>query len=285
MTDPFKIDGPTCIKVSGGRTSGLMLRRVLDSNGGLPEGSLAIFNNTGKEREESLEFVNELSVNWGVPIVWLEYLRGPSFKVVSFETANRDGAPFEALIRQRIEEGEGGLPNAVNRYCSSEMKTRTTIRYLRSIGWTEWDTFVGYRADEPLRYVKLRANPHPETKDEFLSAPLATAGVSKHDVAAFWKKQPFDLRLPNVNGQTYEGNCDLCFMKHPNVVRGLIAAKPKSAVWWIKQEDYAKSKGRTTGAVFADDRASIAQMAANVRDQYDFAAHDDYFMLSCTCGD
>lgn len=44
MNDPFRIEGPAIINVSGGRTSALMLRRVLDAHGGaLPDGVVAAF--------------------------------------------------------------------------------------------------------------------------------------------------------------------------------------------------------------------------------------------------
>ena len=60
MRDPFLCDGPTVVSFSGGRTSGLMLRRVLDAHGGtLPEDVHVVFTNTGKERPETLAFVAE----------------------------------------------------------------------------------------------------------------------------------------------------------------------------------------------------------------------------------
>ena len=55
--DPFLCDGPTVVSFSGGRTSGLMLRRVLDAHGGaLPVDVHVVFTNTGKE--EDLEWFN-----------------------------------------------------------------------------------------------------------------------------------------------------------------------------------------------------------------------------------
>ncbi|WLG54047.1 hypothetical protein PSH77_15230 [Pseudomonas extremorientalis] len=47
--NPFLITGPAQIGVSGGRTSGQMLRRILDAHGGkLPADVHAFFENTGK---------------------------------------------------------------------------------------------------------------------------------------------------------------------------------------------------------------------------------------------
>jgi 3'-phosphoadenosine 5'-phosphosulfate sulfotransferase (PAPS reductase)/FAD synthetase len=73
MSDPFKIDSPTAISFSGGRTSAYMLWRVLQSNGGLPPEAIVCFANTGKEDEATLRFVRDCGVNWGVEIHWLEF--------------------------------------------------------------------------------------------------------------------------------------------------------------------------------------------------------------------
>jgi 3'-phosphoadenosine 5'-phosphosulfate sulfotransferase (PAPS reductase)/FAD synthetase len=275
--DPFKIDGPTCISFSGGRTSAYMLWRVLQSNGGLPDEAVVCFANTGKEEEATLRFVQDCAEQWGVPITWVEYHRG----AVTPETASRSGEPFEAVIKQR----SGMLPNQVSRYCSSELKTRTMHRHLRDMGWTEWDTMIGIRADEPRRVAKFRAKPSPETKAEEVVMPLADAGISRYAVETFWRAMPFDLGLDSVGGVTAAGNCDLCFLKPARRVMSLIAEKPSRAVWWAKQEANAMSTATTYyGARFADDRPSYAAMMKAAADQVDFIGHDEE-AIPCFCGD
>ena len=200
MTDPFKIDGPTCISFSGGRTSAYMLWRVLQSNGALPDNCLTVFANTGKEAEETLEFVQECSLRLSVPIIWVGYTEGGGVRVVDFETASRKGEPFEALIQKRQY-----LPNPVARFCTTELKILTAVRYLRGLGWEEWDNFIGMRADEPARVAKVRASPSGGTKGVERHVPLAAAGISVQDVLEFWRNQDFDLGLPII-ATDYSGN-------------------------------------------------------------------------------
>lgn len=279
MRDPFKIDGPTCISFSGGRTSAYMLWRVLQSNNGLPDEAKVIFANTGKEDEATLRFVDRCSKEWGVPITWLEYRDGAEFSIVSFETASRSGEPFEAVIRQR----GGYLPNRVARYCSSELKTRTMHRYLKSLGWEDWDTFIGIRADEPKRVAKFRANPRPEFKGEEVHMPLAIEGVGAMDVGDFWKSSSFDLDLPNFNGKTMYGNRDLCYLKPSSQVLSLITEKPERAIWWAKQEAQAEAVAGTA-ARFRDDRPSYAQMARYAEQQVDMFDPKEE-AIACFCGE
>lgn len=278
---PFKITSPTCISFSGGRTSAYMLWRVLEAHGmSLPQGAVVCFANTGKEDEATLRFVQTCSERWGVHVTWLEYQQAePRFKVVTFETANRDGRPFEEIIEQR----GGYLPNRVARYCSSELKTRTMHRYLKAQGWQEWDTFIGIRADEPRRVAKFRANPKPEGKHEEVWLPLAQVGVSSHDVAAFWRSQPFDLELPNIQGKTMHGNCDLCYLKPASQLLSLIQEKPSRAIWWIQRE-IAAEKVATTGARFRDDMPSFQDMATFAEKQCDLFDPAEE-AIACFCGD
>jgi len=278
--DAFKITEPTCISFSGGRTSAYMLWRVLEANGGLPAEAKVIFCNTGREEEATLKFVSECEKNWNIDITWLEYRQGAQFVKVCFSSASRNGEPFDDVIKQR----EPSLPNGRSRYCSSELKTRTMHRYLRSIGWKEWDSFVGIRADEPRRVAKFRANNHPEGAHESVHLPLATAAISTFDVADFWKQQSFDLELPNNNGKTMHGNCDLCYLKPASQVLSLIAEKPERAMWWIKHEKDAAKRCVGDGQFFAIDRPNYEQMLKFSQEQRDMFDPEEE-AISCFCGE
>lgn len=227
--NPFKIDSPTVIQFSSGRSSGMMLKMVLEANDGLPACAKVCFENTGKEREESLDFVQECSERWNVPITWLEFagrngLGEKMLAVVNHASASRKGEPFLKIIQDR-----GFLPNPVARFCTVELKVRTVHRFLKSLGWEEWDSFVGIRADEPRRVAKLGNQDYGTFETRV--APLAQAGITKADVGEFWRKQPFDLRLPNNNGTTMHGNCDLCFLKGGNQLLSLVREEPERAIW------------------------------------------------------
>ena len=192
--------------------------------------------------------------------------------MVDYDTASRNGEPFEAIVRKR-----NYLPNPVTRFCTVELKIRVMHKHLKSMGWAEgdgWDQFIGIRADEPSRISKIRARPSPETVKETMCIPLADAGITVRDVGAFWAAQPFNLELPTYNGRTLAGNCDLCFLKPAAQVASLIAEKPVRAIWWAKIEALALAlASKPSGAVFRSDRPSYAQMLAYTQAQADAFGH------------
>jgi 3'-phosphoadenosine 5'-phosphosulfate sulfotransferase (PAPS reductase)/FAD synthetase len=260
-----------------------MLYKVLEAHQmSLPPEAVVCFANTGKEDEATLRFVQDCSERWSVPIVWLEYLAyiddEPKFKKVTFETASRNGEPFEALIRKR-----GYVPNPVARFCTVELKVRTIHRYLKSIGWTEWDSMLGIRADEQRRLAKIGNQDYG--KHEEKQAPLGKAGITKKDVGDFWRSQPFDLGLPNNNGVTMHGNCDLCFLKGGAQILSLIAEKPERAIWWANIEALALAlASKHSGARFRTDRPSYAEMLKFSQEQKDMFDPNEE-TISCFCGD
>lgn len=282
MRDPYKITEPTCISFSGGRTSAYMLWRVLQSNGGLPADAVVCFANTGKEEEATLRFVRDCGANWNVPITWLEFRDDHAgFAVVDFDTASRDGEPFEALIRKR-----NYLPNPVARFCTVELKILTIERYLKAVGWDDWVSMIGVRADEPRRVAKMRADPKGGRRASATrELPLADDGIDAAQVGDFWRRQPFDLGLPNMNGKTVHGNCDLCFLKGSGQVLSLIAEKPSRATWWARMERTITNAKIQNGGRFRTDRASYAQMQQNAANQVDVIGYDDEEGIPCLCGD
>ena len=283
---PYKLSGATVVSFSGGRTSAYMLRQVLENNDDL-SGLVVTFANTGKEHPATLEFVQECSEHWAVPIVWLEFRDSEAgFEVVDFATASRQGEPFEALIRKRKY-----LPNPVTRFCTIDLKIRIIHKYLRSLCLSTEDAPVdmmtGIRADEPRRVAKIRHRKSTsESKWATMVMPLADAGVGVQDVTDFWASQPFDLMLPTINGRTLEGNCDLCFLKGAKQVYSIIASDRPKAKWWARMESSVVSGGKFTGdgARFRSDRPSYQQMLDYSDTQFDmFAEHDE--AIDCFCGD
>lgn len=276
----FLIDEPTVISFSGGRTSAYMLWRVLQAHGGkLPKEAIVCFANTGKEDEATLRFVDRCSKEWNVDIVWLEFRDNElKFDRVTFETASRNGEPFETLIIKRKF-----LPNPISRFCTVELKVRTIHRYLKSIGIDEAVNMIGIRADEQRRLVKISNNDYGNKWPK--SAPLGPAGITKENVGEFWRNQKFDLELPNINGVTKHGNCDLCFLKGTQQIMSLVSEKPERAIWWAKMETLVQTSNKSygDGGRFRKDRPGYSELAKFIDKQGDFFGHDE--SIECFCGD
>lgn len=255
-------DGHVQIAFSGGRTSGFMLHQILEANGDLPDRVEVTFQNTGREMPQTLDFVAEVGRRWGVEITWLEYrAEKPFFEIVGRQGASENGEPFEALIERRQF-----LPNQQTRFCSTELKVRTAKRFLRSLGWDHWTNCVGIRADEPHRLNK------PKPKDRWtVWTPLADAMVSRHDVAAFWKGQSFDLELPNVRGNCWLGNCDGCFLKSEASIAAFTREFPERAAWWEQMEARLQGKTKTFATAQFSKRYSRAEMREFMERQGDWA--------------
>jgi len=284
----YRIEGPAEIGVSGGRTSGMMLRNILDAHDGqLPPDVYALFENTGKEREETLIFIHEFEQRWGVPIYWIEYCRIwqrddlPSYKFVNFETASRNSEPFNAMLAyyeaKRLSEGKPPyLPNYSNNMCSAYLKTKAAAWFMLERGYDHWDKILGIRYDEPYRYhSRMSANEMRKERWENV-LPLYHERITKPTVHNYWQNQSFDLGIDSD-----EGNCDLCWKKKPEKIMRSITKDPWRADWWIATED-------RTGQTFRSDRRSYRHMkfyAAQVANQIDMYDEDSGESLDCACTD
>ncbi len=262
--NPYKSPrGNVLISFSGGRTSGYMLHQILEANGGLPDTAKVTFANTGREMPETLDFVQECSDRWSVPITWLEFRKDmPKFETVSHNSASRNSEPFEQLLQTKGNY----LPNQAQRFCTQQMKVLTIKRYLVSQGWKRWTNTVGIRADEAHR-VK------PSTDNRWTNwFPLANANETVKDVMAFWKGQKFDLKV--MKGA---GNCDGCFLKSEATLAAMWREHPDRMKWWADME-------QKTGGTFHKSR-SYKDLGSFVSRQGDWIFDDEAFLCQADDGE
>lgn len=196
------------ISFSGGETSAYMTQWLLKSVRHLYDEIIIVFANTGQENEETLVFVDEcdrlLFAPLGGRVVWIEAVqfhgerRSAGFRIVDFDTASRDGAPFEDAIKKY------GIPNSKFKDCTRNLKLRPIENYAKSIGWANgsYDLAIGIRSDEIDRMssqARIRRIIYPLVQ----MIPTTKIGVN-----TFWRDQPFRLKLKG-----YQGNCKWCWKK------------------------------------------------------------------------
>jgi 3'-phosphoadenosine 5'-phosphosulfate sulfotransferase (PAPS reductase)/FAD synthetase len=268
--DTFRLAAPAVVNVSGGRTSALLLRRVMDAHGGrLPPGVFAVFANTGDEHPRTLEFLSELAVAWGVDLRWIERDRSleHGFAEVTFETASRCAEPFSDLIRQRRF-----LPNATARFCTVELKIEAMRAFMRAQGFDHWTSAVGLRFDEARRVAQHRERQREE--EDFDSVyPLHRARVTREDVEAFWRGQPFDLGLP-----PWASNCRGCFLKSRSILERTERDAPGALSWWAQRE-------AEVGGTFVRGRRYLDVIADAARPMLPMALDGEEVSLACSCTD
>ena len=190
------------ISFSGGRTSAVMTKLCVEQYSATHEIKIT-FANTGCEHENTLKFVDQCDKHFGWNVAWVEAVVNPEkgkgirHKVVDFETAARNGEPFESIIEKY------GIPNKFAPQCTRDTKEGPMNSYHRSIGWKcgTYDTAIGIRADEMDRMNN--------DKTKRFIYPLAQAGWTKEDIKRECASWPFDLEL---KGEHY-GNCTWCWKK------------------------------------------------------------------------
>lgn len=283
--NPYRIEIPSILSFSGGRSSGYLLNKVLEAfDWVMPDHIKVYFANTGKEMEQTLKFVKDCQDKWDVPITWVE-LAGAECEIkktgrkytygtkeVDFETASRKGEPFDHLLSVR-----NYLPSPVQRFCTSELKIRRIVEHANYHGIEHDFHIVGIRADERRRAAKILAGDKDEGHIRII--PLYDAGVTKEEVGDFWKNQDFDLELPNNNGTTDWGNCDLCMLKGMKKKLSIIREQPELADWWIEKEEQYSRFFRKDEPSYRDKKRIALQ-----NDDM-FQGQPDFDNLGCYCGD
>jgi len=187
---------------SGGRTSAFMTKWLLDNKSDEYEIKV-VFANTGQEHERTLEFVRNCDQQFGFGVVWVECVpqargKASGHRVVTFETAARNGEPFEAMIEKY------GIPNSAFPHCTRELKLNPIKSYVASIGWLPgtYESAVGIRMDEIRRVSKTAGDSH-------IIYPLVDMiPTDKQDVNDWADEQHFKLELDE-----HQGNCTWCWKK------------------------------------------------------------------------
>lgn len=224
------------ISFSGGRTSAYMTKLLLD-NFSYQYDFIVTFANTGLEHEKTLEFVHNCDKYFGFNTVWLEAVinpekgHGTTHKVVTYETASRNGEPFRAVIEKY------GIPNPSYLHCTRELKLQVMHSYLRSLGINHKDilTAIGIREDETRRVNK-------KATDVKITYPLIDLFPSdKQDVLNYWSFQKFDLGLDE-----WDGNCKACYKKSFKKIFKQLDSDPTILDFHIEMEEKYPRVGNST---------------------------------------
>lgn len=220
------------ISFSGGESSAYMTQWLINNKQDEYE-MIALFANTGEENEQTLEFIQRCDEYFGFNVIWVEAITNPEkgkgvqAKVVNFETASRDGNPFEMMINKF------GIPNQNSPFCTRDLKERAMKAYLRSIGWKNYYTAIGIRKDEIDRANK-------NWKENRIIYPLISTEfcpATKPMINQFWANMPFRIELKG-----YEDNCKVCWKKSLRKLLTIAKHHPerfeKFAEWEKKYENF-----------------------------------------------
>lgn len=250
------------VSFSGGRTSAVMTKRLWDECKHTHHMPI-IFCNTGQEHEATLDFVDRCQNHFGWPIVWLEAVidprknKGVRHRIVSYETACRDGSIFEAAVKKY------GIFNQTKKSCTTRLKENVINSYLRSLGWKfgnkrDHKTAIGIRSDEIDRMSDSAMTNYG------IIYPMVGWGMTKRDVAIEIKSWPFDLEIP---GDHY-GNCVWCWKKSKRKHLTLAIENPDVfAVPIYLEETYGHLDGEAGRKNIAEDgRAYFFRQHQSARD-------------------
>jgi len=214
------------VSFSGGETSGFMAQ-WLKKNKSEEYQMVFVFANTGEENEETLKFVKRCDEAFNLGVVWVEAVVplekgvGTTHKIVDFESASRNGEPFEEMIKKF------GIPNRNFPHCNRETKLRPIHSFMKNeLKWNKYFTAIGIRYDEIDRMS-------PERKKKRVIYPLIEDKIMTKEKINFWWSQQ-DFRL-NITG--YQGNCKTCWKKSFNNLYTIAKENPEHFDFFKRMED------------------------------------------------
>lgn len=219
------------VSFSGGRTSAYMSIWLKENMGHVYDMKF-VFANTGWEHPDTLRFVNEVDTLYGLGVTWVEAVprreegKSSGHRVVTYETASRNGEPYEAVVAAY------GLPNHTFLHCTRELKLNPINDYFSSIGWAGSLTAIGIRIDETRRVSK-------KAEAAGIIYPLVhMKPTDKQDVLAFFEDFDWDLNIPE-----HQGNCIGCFKKSDKKLLTLYRENPRNFDFAVKLDMLYRNVG------------------------------------------
>ena len=207
-------DRTLLVSFSGGETSAFMAAWLMKNKS--KEYDLKfVFANTGQENEQTLEFVRRCDSYFSLGVVWLETepyyneRKSSGFRIVTFETASRDGEPFDRIIKKY------GIPNPATPHCTRELKLSPIKAWAAKNLRADYETAIGIRVDEIDRMSK------DALKNRLVYPLISWRPTTKEEINAFWRDMPFRLELKG-----YQGNCVTCWKKSDRKLYAIAKEKP-----------------------------------------------------------
>lgn len=249
------------VSFSGGETSAFMaqwLRNHYEEIG--YENIVYVFANTGLEREETLDFIQECDDHWRLNVQWVEasvflgQRKGTGYWLTDFDNAKRKGEPFEYVIEKY------GIPNQAFPHCTRELKERPIAAFGKD--WFDGEKFdiaIGIRKDEADRI-------NPKAREKGYIYPLINHKMipaTKPMINFYWKTMPFRLKL-----KSYEGNCSTCWKKSDKKLFRLAKERPNDFHFMMEMEEKYSQNGkyvffrgnRSTWDILDQSKLSLAKL-------------------------
>ena len=213
------------VSFSGGRTSAYMAKWLLDNKSSVYN-LIFIFANTGLEHEKTLEFVDRCDREWGLNLIWVEAVthrehgKGCTSKVVSYETASRNGEPFHEMTAWYGLAGVGWT------HCNRELKLNPMRHWASVNGYSKCYWAIGIRSDEVDRIS-------PTAKEKRIIYPLVSQKMTtKPEIMHWWRDQDFDLEISE-----HLGNCVTCWKKSDRKLFTIAKHEPIRFIHFQKMEE------------------------------------------------
>lgn len=227
---------PHVVKVSGGRTSGLMLFGLLEAGALKRErGDVVVFNNTSAEHPATYEFLRNtkeiVEGRYGVPFFWIErktyehrqknggHVRRASFKLVNpfpYSESNPDGYHHKGEVFEELLSEKAFLPTIHERVCTQFLKLKCTRAFL-----SEW--FLNKSETQGLGHS---GGSLLGTDEELYQRHVARKGATPRDI--YLSKKRFIRECsPDRKSQKWSDYSSMAFPFSNDDLEGKIADPPK----------------------------------------------------------